>query len=193
MKPTQLYRKHWSFSITLRDHDVNLAREYFMEDKSTLLCFDFPWNFTAPAVSVGVFSMKIDFYSFCWVFHQFVDVHAVHVRRKNLSLNFSAKVADEVQNELVKSFQQRSGLLALLKISARCRRWTQLNGRLVRHDCRLPDGRSEQNYRHVTELICSQAGNTGSSRSQRKMIKLTAKSLISGCCEKLSWTQTRHR
>jgi len=52
--------------------------------------------------------------------------------------------------------------------------------------------RSEQNYRHVTELICSQEGNKGSSRSPREMINLTAISLSSGCCEKLSWTQTSH-
>jgi len=53
--------------------------------------------------------------------------------------------------------------------------------------------RSEQNYRYVTELICSQEGNTRSRRSPREMINLTAISLSSGCCKKLSWTQTHHR
>jgi len=53
--------------------------------------------------------------------------------------------------------------------------------------------RPEQNYRHATELICSQEGSTGSSRSRREMINLTVVSLSSGCCEKLSWTQAcRH-
>jgi len=32
--------------------------------------------------------------------------------------------------------------------------------------------RSEQNYTHVTELICSQEGNTGSSRRPREIINL---------------------
>jgi len=50
---------------------------------------------------------------------------------------------------------------------------------------------SEQNYRHVTELIFSQEGNTGSSRIPRETVNPTAISLSSGCCEKLSWTQTR--
>jgi len=40
--------------------------------------------------------------------------------------------------------------------------------------------RSEQNYRHMTELICSQEGNTGSSRSPREMINPTVTSLSSG-------------
>jgi len=39
---------------------------------------------------------------------------------------------------------------------------------------RLQTARSEQNYRHVTELICSREGNAGFSRSPRKMINLTA-------------------
>jgi len=52
--------------------------------------------------------------------------------------------------------------------------------------------RSEQNYKYVSELTCSQEGDTGSSRSPREMRNLTAISLSSGCCEKPSWTQTRH-
>jgi len=42
--------------------------------------------------------------------------------------------------------------------------------------------RSEQNYRHLTELICNQEGNGGSSKSRREMINLIAISLSSGCC-----------
>jgi len=43
--------------------------------------------------------------------------------------------------------------------------------------------RSVQNYRHVTEPICSQEGNTGSSKTRRKMINLTEMCLGSVCCE----------
>jgi len=42
--------------------------------------------------------------------------------------------------------------------------------------CRMT---AKQNHRHVTELVCSQEGNTGSSRSPREMINLTAISLSS--------------
>jgi len=104
--------------------------------------------------------------------------------RKNVSLNLFVKVRDEVQNVFVKSSLSRNGLSALLKVSARLRRRTRLNERLVQNDRSLVS--SEQNYRHVTELICSQEGNTGSSRSRREMINLTAISLTSVCCEKLS-------
>jgi len=45
---------------------------------------------------------------------------------------------------------------------------------------RLQTARPERNYRHVTELTYSQEGNTGSSRSPREMINLTAISLSSG-------------
>jgi len=38
------------------------------------------------------------------------------MRRKNLSLNLSVKLRDEVQNVFVNSFQSRSGLSALCKI-----------------------------------------------------------------------------
>jgi len=98
--------------------------------------------------------------------------------KENALLNLFVKVRDRVQNVLVKSFQSRSGLSVLLKISARCRRRMRLE------DChgveRLQTARSEQNYRHVTELICSLEGNTGSCRSPREMINLTAISLSSG-------------
>jgi len=51
---------------------------------------------------------------------------------------------------------------------------------------------SEQNYKHVTELICSQEGNTGSSRSPSEVINPTAISLSYGaarCCHvhKQTW------
>jgi len=74
----------------------------------------------------------------------------------------------------------------VLKINLRCTcgRQTRLNA------ARRQTARSEQNYRHVTELICSQKGNRKSSRNQREIINLTAISLSSCCCEKLSWTQT---
>jgi len=52
------------------------------------------------------------------------------------------KEGDEVDNVglfFVKSVQSRSGLSALLKISARLRRRTRLNGGLVVDDRRLPE------------------------------------------------------
>jgi len=59
--------------------------------------------------------------------------------RKNVSLNLFVKVRDRVQNVFVKYFQSRSGLSAVLKISAKSRRRTRLNGRLVVVDDALPD------------------------------------------------------
>jgi len=65
---------------------------------------------------------------------------------------------------------------ALLKVCARLRRRTRLNGRLVRNDCRLQD---QNIITGMWQLICSQEDNTGSSRSRREMINLTAISLSS--------------
>jgi len=45
---------------------------------------------------------------------------------------------------------------------------------------RQQTARSEQNYRHATELICSQEGNTRSSGIPKEMLNLTAISLSSG-------------
>jgi len=50
------------------------------------------------------FDLDITFLFFLWSFHQFVDKHAVHVQRKNLSLKLSVKIRDEVLNVFVKSF-----------------------------------------------------------------------------------------
>jgi len=52
--------------------------------------------------------------------------------------------------------------------------------------------RSEQNHKHVTELICNREGNPGSSRSPWEIKNLPALSLGCGCSEKLSWTQTHY-
>jgi len=99
---------------------------------------------------------------------------------KNISLNLSVEVRDEVQNVFVKSFQSRSGLSALLKMQKT--NWIEWKTAAERSQTARP----KQNYRHVTELICSQEGNTGSIRSQREMINLIVISLSSGCCKKLS-------
>jgi len=144
-------KTQWSFSITLRHHVVNLARCYLPWKfhgryvDSVVLWSSFE-TFTATALSVGDIVRKIDFdlhlrflILFVEFFHQFVDKHVVHVRRKNLSLNLFVKISDEVKNAFVKSFQSRSGLSALLKIGARCRKRTRLNGRPVRNDRWLPD------------------------------------------------------
>jgi len=71
----------------------------------------------APALSVGVIFRGMEEK----IFNKFV------------------KVRDKGHNVFVKSFQSRSGLSALLKISAKCRRQMQLNRRLVQNDRRLPD------------------------------------------------------
>jgi len=104
-------------------------------------------TFTALALFVGVIFRKNwlrrklnIFYSFCRVFFSPICWQTCCWRAKNnVSLNIFVKARDEVQNVFVQSFQSRSGLLALLKISTRCRRRTRLNGRLVRNDCSLPD------------------------------------------------------
>jgi len=132
-----------------------------------------------------------DFCLFCWVFHQFVDKHAVHVQRKNVSLNLFLKVRDKVQNVFVKSSQSRS--LAVSSVKDLCKT-EKSNSIEQKTGVEQPQtARSEQTYKCVTELICSHEGNTGSSRSPRKTRNLKAISLSFDCCEKLSWTQTRHR
>jgi len=185
MKATQLYRE---LNGVLALHYVSLMliwlsvifREHFMEDRLTVLCCNLPWNFHSISFVCwheNWLQLKLKTDSFCWVFYSPICWQKCCSRaKKNVSLNLFDKVRDEVQNVFVKSFQSRSELSALLKIGARCRRRTWLNGRLEWDDRRL----TEQNYRHVTELICSQEGNTGSSRSRREMINLTAISLSSG-------------
>jgi len=105
----------------------------------------------------------------------------------NVSLNLFLKVRDEVQNVFVKSFQSRNGLTDQCKMK-------KTNSIKRKTGAERPEtARADQNYKYVSEIICRQEGNTGSSRSPREMRNLTAISLSSGCCEKLSWTQTRHR
>jgi len=50
---------------------------------------------------------------------------------KNVPLNLFLEVWDQAQNVFGKNFQSRTALAALLKISARLRRRTRLNGRLA--------------------------------------------------------------
>jgi len=104
------------------------------------------------------------FIRFIQFFHQVVCRLCA---RKNASLNLFVNVRDEVQNVFVKGFQSRSWLSVVLKIRERLRRQIRLNGRLVVHDHILQTARSERNHKHVTEQICSQEGNSGSSRSPK--------------------------
>jgi len=149
----------------------------------------YPETFTAQVLSAGVIvcenwfrRLKIFVHFVEFSFHQSLTCYSRD--RKNVLLYLFVEAKDEVQNVLVKSFQSRSGLAALLKISAKTNSIERKTGAEWQQTAR-----SEQNYRHVTELICSQEGNTGSSRNPREMINPTPSSLSSGCREKLSWTQ----
>jgi len=85
---------------------------------------------------------------------------------KNVSLNLFVKVRNKIQNVFVKNLQSA---------------WSKTNSIERKTGAeRSQTARSEQNYRHVTKLICSEESNTGSSRSPREMINLTAISLSSG-------------
>jgi len=156
-------------------------------------------TFTPSALSVGVIyreswlwpKLRI-FYSFCWVFFSPICWQTCcSLAKRNVSWNLFVRVRDEVQNVFVKSFQWRSGLSALLEISARCRRRTRLNGRLVRNDRRFIR----------TELQACDRANRQSRMQHRIYQKSKRNDKPDGnrpisqlwCYEKLSWTQTRHR
>jgi len=89
----------WS-SVKLLRHQLCLLALFYVK-----IDFDLNLNFD--------FSLVLFEFSFHLV--QFVDEHAVHVRRKHVSFSLFVKVMDEVQHEFVKSFQSRSWLSALLK------------------------------------------------------------------------------
>jgi len=103
-------------------------------------------TFTASVLSFGVIFRENwlqlkGFYSFCRVF--FLPIY--------WQTCYYVKVRDEVQNVFVKSFQSRSGLSALFKISARCRRRTRLNGRLCRTtvDCQIRTELQESDWAYM--------------------------------------------
>jgi len=142
---TTLQKTQWSFSGELLYHNVNTVRCYLREnsteDQLTVLCCNLLWEFRGTSfvrwrifcencllLKLGILFILLSFLStVCW--------ETCYSRAEKNSV----KVRDEVRNIFVKSFQSRSGLSTLLKISARCRRWTWLNRRLVWNDCRLPD------------------------------------------------------
>jgi len=175
MKTTQLFRKHKGvfallyITIMLIWLGVIFCKN-FTKDKSTVLCFDLPWNFHNNSCLLVLFSVKTDFdfvlfSPICW---QTCCSHA----KKDASLNLFVKVRDEVQNVFVKSSQSRSGLSALLKISARCRRRTWLEDWCgTTADCQIR-----------MELQACDWANMQSRRqhSPREMINLTVISLSSG-------------
>jgi len=85
------------------------------------------------------------------------------MRRKNLLLNLSVSVSDKVQNVFVKFSIKK---WAVNSVEDQCKmQKTNLIERKTGAE-RPQTVRSEQNYKHVTELICSQEGNTGSDRSK---------------------------
>jgi len=125
----------------------------------------FPWKLTSTQTEDFIHFVEFS----C---HQFVDL------RRKMFLKF-VNVGDEVQNVFVKKW-------AVSSVEDQCR-MQKTNSIERKTGAERPQTAwSEQNYRHVTELISSQEGNTESSRGPRKMINLTAISLSSGCCEKLS-------
>jgi len=143
-----------------------IFRENFMEDKLTVLYIViFRETFTAPALSVGVIFRKFDFnlnLTFVFLLLSFLFTNLL----TNMLYTAVGSAEDQCKIQKTKAIERK-------KYDAE----------------RSQTARSEQNYRHETELICSQEGNTESSRSPREITI----SLSSGCGEKLSWTQTRHR
>jgi len=157
-------------------------------------------TFTALALSVGVIFRKnwfrlklkivIPFVEFC--FSPICWQTCCSRAKKNVSLNLFVKVTDEVQNVFVNSVQSiKKWTVSSVEDQCKMQKTNSIEQKTGSE--RLQTARWEQNYRHVTQIICSQEGNTGFSRSPREMINLTAISLSFGCCKKLSWTQTRHR
>jgi len=138
---TQLYRKH-SGVIALRfvTTEVNLAQCYL--PCCVVICRE---TFMAPALSVcGIFREN-------WIWLELkICIHFVQFFFTNLLTNMPLTCKEKcfikfvchkgwsTKRICIKSFQPRSGLSAVLKISARLRRRTWLNGRLVVDDCRLP-------------------------------------------------------
>jgi len=122
-----------------------IISENFMEDKLTVLCCYLLWNFHWLTLSVCVIfrknwlQLKLKIFirfveSSC---HQFVDKHAVPVRRKNLLCNLFVKVRDEVPNVFVKGFLSRNGMSALRLAAAAFSRhyWSKF---MVAYSLRTP-------------------------------------------------------
>jgi len=87
--------------------------------------------------------------------------------------------------KFVNNFLSKSGLSALL---TRLTRRTRLIEWKTGSE-RLQTVRSEQNHKHMAELMFGHQGSPGSSRSLREIKNLTVISLSSGFCKKLSCTQ----
>jgi len=155
-------------------------------------------TFTALALSVSVIfcenwlrlKLKIFIPFVEFSLHQFLDKHAVHVRKKRF-IKFVCQSKGWSTKRICERFSIKKWAVSSVENLCKMQK-TNLIERKTGAG-RPQTARSEQNYRHVTELMCSQEGNTGSSRSRREMINLTAISLSSGCCEKPTWTQARHR
>jgi len=139
---------------------------------------------------LALISVKTDFHlNLGFLFVEFFTnllTNLLFMCEEKCFIKFVLKVRDEVQNEFVKSFQPRNGLWAVVSsVVDLCKtEKTNLIERKTGAE-RLQTARSKQNY--VTELICSQEGNTGSSKVQEKWETWQQYISALDCCEKLSW------
>jgi len=81
--------------------------------------------------------LNLRFFSFAELFTNVFDKHAVHVRRKNLSLNLCAKVTNEIKKCICKVFLIKKW--AVSSVEGQCKMQKTNAIELVQNDCRLPD------------------------------------------------------
>jgi len=74
--------------------------------------------------------------------------------KKNVSLNLFVIVRDEVQNIICKAFSIKKLAVSSVEDQCKMQKTNSIERKTVVE--RLQTAISEQNYRHVTELICSQ-------------------------------------
>jgi len=199
---TQLYRKHNGVLALLYVTLMLIWLHVVLRENFKILSWPccvviFCETFMTTALSVGVifrenclwlklkiFIVFVEFFSpICW---QTCCSPAV----KKSFLKFVCQSKEWSTKRICKEFSVKKS--AVSSVEDRCK--MQKTNAIERKTGaeRRQTARSEQNYRHMTELICSQEGNTESSGSPTEMINLTVISLSSGCCEKLWLTQTRH-
>jgi len=75
------------------------------------------------------------------------------VRRKNVSLNLFIKVRDESTKRIYKKFSIKKWDVSSVEDLCKIEKTNSIEGKTGAE--RPQTARSEQNYRHVTELICS--------------------------------------
>jgi len=160
IKTTQLYRKH--NSLTLCNLDISLTECYlpwnFHSDSFVCLPY-FPWKLTS--------TEKLLILLFSFLFTNLL-INMLFKCKEKCFIKF-VKAGDEVQNVFVQSLQPGSGLPALLKISARLRRWIRLNRRLVVDDAECWNRTESQACDWADIQSRKQPAETRSSRSPREM------------------------